>query len=67
MRKEVTSRHPCTVERVIGGSRSRSGRELWRVASRGKIVTLSTSALSARAMDEAMKIYGRALRRLANK
>ena len=60
------TRRPRPVEKVIGGA-TRAGRDVWRVTSHGKVSTITTSVVSARAMDEAMKIYGRALRRLADK
>ena len=46
---------------------SRNNREVWRIASNGKIKTITTTASSTAAMDEAMEIYGRALERLANR
>ena len=42
-------------------------REVWRISSGGKIKNIATSASSTAAMDEAMVIYGRALKRLANR
>ena len=46
---------------------TRDNREVWRIASNGKIKTITTTASSTAAMDEAMEIYGRALERLANR
>jgi hypothetical protein len=43
------------------------GREIWRVASEGKIRSIATSASSTAAMDEALVIYDTALERLANR
>jgi hypothetical protein len=42
-------------------------RETWRIASGGTTKTVTTTASSTSAMDEAVKIYGRALERLANR
>jgi hypothetical protein len=46
---------------------TQNGREVWRVASEGKIKSIATSASSAAAMDEALIIYDTALERLANR
>ena len=46
---------------------TRDNREVWRIASNGKIKTITTTASSTAAQDEAMEIYGRALERLANR
>jgi len=43
------------------------GREIWRVSSKGEVVNLVTSSSSAAIMDEAVKIYAGALKRLADK
>jgi hypothetical protein len=42
-------------------------REVWRVASNGKMRTVTATAKSTKAMDEAVKIYGRALERLSHR
>lgn len=42
-------------------------RETWRVTSSGVTKNIVTRRSSARAMDEAVEIYERALRRLANR
>ena len=47
--------------RVINVEKSRGGREVWRLASDGRIKTITTSGSSTRAMDEAESLYGRAL------
>jgi hypothetical protein len=43
------------------------GREVWRVASGGKIINLTTSSSSNAAMDDAVRIYSSALERLAKR
>ena len=53
-------------KRVIGKTVLGS-REVWRVASSGKIKNLTTSASSTSVMDQAVVIYGRALKRLADR
>lgn len=53
--------------RVIGKTRLSDGREVWRVASGDRITDLITSASSTSVMDQAMVIYGRALKRLADR
>jgi hypothetical protein len=52
--------------RVIGAEK-KHGREIWRVAASGKIYNLTTSSSSATAMDEAVRTYRKALKRLAKK
>jgi hypothetical protein len=53
--------------RVIGKTTLSDGREVWRVASGTRITNLTTSASSTSIMDQAMVIYGRALKRLADR
>lgn len=53
--------------RVIGKTKLSDGREVWRVASGTRITDLTTSASSTSVMDQAMVIYGRALKRLADR
>ena len=53
--------------RVIGKTKLSDGREIWRVASGTRITDLTTSASSTSVMDQAMVIYGRALKRLADR
>jgi hypothetical protein len=56
-----------SAQRVIGKT-TRRDREAWRVVSNaGKIKTIVTSTSTASVMDQAMLIYDRALRRLANR
>jgi hypothetical protein len=43
------------------------GREAWRITSGGKVVNLTTSNSSTVAINEAVRIYGPALKRLADK
>jgi hypothetical protein len=45
----------------------RDNREIWRVSSNGQIKNIATTASSTAAMDEAVEIYGRALKRLAHR
>ena len=59
-------RQKSGVKRIIGKV-NRGDREVWRVASDGRIKNLVTSASSTSAMDQAIVIYGRALKRLADR
>jgi hypothetical protein len=52
--------------KLIGKKMTRKG-EVWRISSGGKIKNLATRAASTKAMDEAMIVYGGALRRLADR
>jgi DNA-directed RNA polymerase alpha subunit len=52
--------------RVVGKV-IRKDHEVWHVASDGRVRSITTRRASARAMDEAMVIYGQALQRLANR
>lgn len=55
------------VKAIVERATQKDGREVWRVASEGKILSIATSASSAAAMDEALVIYDTALERLANR
>ena len=59
-------RQKSGVKRVIGRV-NRDDREVWRVEYDGRIKNLATTASSTRAMDQAMVLYGRALKRLADR
>ncbi len=59
-------RQKGTVKKVLGKA-THKGRERWRVSSDGFIKVVTTSGASQDAMDEAMTLYGRALKRLANR
>jgi len=61
-----SGRQKSAVKRVIGKMK-RGDREVWRVASEGKTKNLTTTASSTSAMDQAIVIYGRALKRLADR
>jgi hypothetical protein len=54
------------VSQVVGKLTSK-GQEVWRVASDGKIKSITTRSSSTAAMDEAVIIYSDALKRLANR
>jgi hypothetical protein len=63
-----TATSALKVDAVIGGKTVRDdNREVWRVSANGQIKNITTTASSTAAMDEAMKIYSRALERLANR
>jgi hypothetical protein len=62
----ATSKNRSAVKSVIGKSNS-GNRELWRVSSSGEVRTVVTSVASVQAMDQAVKVLGPALRRLANR
>lgn len=53
-------------EKVIGFD-VKGGREKWRVSYNGKVRTVVTSRPSVIAMDKAVELYGRALKRLADR
>ena len=53
--------------KVVGKKAARKAGEVWRIASDGKVKVLTTRRTSIRDMDEAMKLYGQALKRLANR
>ena len=53
-------------KRVLGGE-AIDGRDVWYLSSNGRTETIVTSATSTRAMDQAMVMYGDALKRLAKK
>jgi len=50
-----------------GGHVTATGREVWRVVRDGREEILVTTNTSAKVMDEAMKIYADALKRLAKR
>ena len=59
---------PAAVVAVLGSGVTRSGREFWRVKlADGSEKKLYTSRSSLAAMDEALKLYPNALRRLADR
>ena len=59
-------RRGSAVKKVVGRSVS-AGREIWDIASDRGPRRLVTSATSVIAMDQAVRLYKRALRRLANR
>jgi hypothetical protein len=56
-----------TVIKVAGKKAARKAGEVWRITSDGKVKVLTTRRTSVRAMDEATRLYGKALQRLANR
>lgn len=62
--RSVVSKRP--VDAVTGKTVS-GGREIWHVTSRGQRHRLVTSVASVNAMDDAVKLLGPALRRLAHR
>jgi hypothetical protein len=52
---------------IVEGSVMPDGREAWRIISGDKIISLITSSTSTAIMDEAVQIYGPALKRLAKR
>ena len=52
---------------VIESSLTPDGREAWRITSGDKVIKLITSSTSTAIMDEAVQIYGPALKRLAER
>jgi hypothetical protein len=66
-KKQLT---PSSSERgyvVVEHYKTPGGREVWRVASGGRILNLTTSSSSNAAMDDAVRIYSSALERLAKR
>jgi molybdopterin-guanine dinucleotide biosynthesis protein len=60
---------PPTIGRIVtvkGPEVSPTGRETWRIASGGEVRTVVTSSSTARTMDEVVKRFEKALRRLAD-
>lgn len=47
--------------------KTKSGQEIWHVNSDGRIKRLVTGKASIQAMDEAVLVYGRALKSLAQR
>jgi len=54
-------------DKKVLGKETHDGRDTWRVAVDGKVMTIVTSASSTSVMDEALVVYAGALKRLANK
>jgi hypothetical protein len=52
---------------VVESSLTPDGREAWRITSGDKVISLITSSTSTAIMDEAVQIYGPALKRLAKR
>ena len=53
--------------KVVGKKAVRKDHEVWRVTFHGVAKNIVTRSSSTRAMDEAVEIYGRALKRLADR
>jgi hypothetical protein len=51
----------------VVGKWIRGDREVWRVDTGGQIRNIATRSSSTHAMDEAVVLYGNALKRLANR
>lgn len=52
---------------IAGGRKADNGQEKWYVTTNTGRVTMVTSSTSAAAMDEAVKLYSGALKRLAKR
>jgi len=52
---------------VVSHAKTPRGREVWHIVSDGQIHTSVTSATSAKVMDDAVRVYGGALERLAKR
>jgi hypothetical protein len=52
---------------VVESSLTPDGREAWRITSGNTVISLITSSTSTAIMDEAVQIYGPALKRLAKR
>ena len=52
---------------ILGGRKAENGQEEWYVTTNTGRGTMVTSATSAAAMDEAVKLYSGALKRLAKR
>lgn len=53
--------------RVLGGGQRQGDKEVWRLASEGRVLQIATAPSSTAIMDQAVVIYEGALRRLAKK
>ena len=71
MAKQDTSQFPrqgrAPSAVVSGGRDNKTGRETWHIASKAGRRTVTTSASSAAVMDEAMVIYAKTIKRLADR
>jgi hypothetical protein len=65
MRIKVKKKNKVT--KVVGKKAVRKDHEVWRVTFQGVAKNIVTRSSSTRAMDEAVEIYGRALKRLADR
>lgn len=63
-RKDTTRSVPT---QILGGRKAENGQEEWYVTTNTGQVTMVTSSTSAAAMDEAVKLYSGALKRLAKR
>ena len=61
------SKSKKTVSKIAGKKAARKAGEVWRITSDGRVRVLTTRRTSIQAMDEATRIYGQALKRLANR
>jgi hypothetical protein len=52
---------------AAAGPKTAAGGEIWHITSDGRRETIVASAASVTAMDEAVNLYGDALRRLAKR
>lgn len=66
-RRIVKGHRKGTTDKFVVAKETRHGIEIWRVSADGRIKEIRTTASSRRAIDEAVKIYGPALERLANR
>lgn len=55
------------VKTIVERTTEKDGREVWRVASEGEVMSIVTSASSNAAMDAAVVTYDTALKRLADR
>ncbi len=53
--------------RIEGKKTTPDGKEVWLISSEGKTFNLTTSISSTAIMDDAVRIYAPALKRLANR
>jgi len=64
--KTAVSTPPRGDKKVVG-KEARHGQDAWRISVDGRSVVITTSKQSKRTIDEAASLYGRALRRLADR
>jgi hypothetical protein len=59
---------PKTQDRVfVRGTKTAGGREVWLLSGSGTVRNVTTSTSSAAIMDDAVRVYSKAMKRLAKR